>query len=412
MVTGFGSLFNQIGFIGIAAIIGIATLFSRARSKINIRLVVSSLALQFLLAYIILRTSVGKQIFAFLAHGFQALYHFADQGAHFLFGNLVQTTGPWGAIFIVKALPAIIFFGALTSLLFHLGVVQMLVRGLAFCIRPVLQTSGAETLSVCANVMLGQTEAPLLIKNYLPSMTDSEMLLVMVGGMSHLSGSLLAVYGGMGVPIEHLLAASFMAIPGAILIAKILIPETGAPESRADACAVTLPRTTTNVLDAIAKGTTDGLALAVNVAAMLIAFIGLMSLANFLVLKISGSVFLGTPISLNELFGRLFYSVAYLIGIPQVEAVQAGALLGQKLVVNEFVAYASLVKSSLIDRSEIILTYALAGFSNFSCIGIQIGGIGAICPEKRALLTRLGLVALLGGTLTNLLNAAIVSLFI
>lgn len=296
------------------------------------------------------------------------------------------------------------------SLLFHLGIVQLIVKGLALAIRPILGTSGAETLSVAANSMLGQTEAPLLIKNYIARMTTSETLTMMVSGMAHLSGAILAAYGLMGVPVLHMLSASFMAIPGSILISKILIPETATPETLGGQ-KIAVPRHTKNVLDAISTGTSDGLRLAVNVGAMLIAFISLIAMVNALLMWISG-FFMSNPLTLDFLFGRLFYGVAYLLGVQGGECQTAGSLLGQKLVINEFVAYSSFIKAGLSERSMAILTYALAGFANFSSIGIQIGGIGAICPEKRELLTKLGLRALLGGTLANLLNAAIASLFI
>ncbi len=395
--------------VGILVILGVAVLCSNNRKKINIRLVLTALGLQFLLALFILKTSQGSNIFASLSHAFEAVYSFAGQGTSFVFGNLADISGPWGMVFVIKVLPTIIFFGALMALLFHLGIVQLFVAGLAMVIRPLLGTSGAETLSVAANVMLGQTEAPLLIKNYLPSMTRSEMLVVMVGGMSHLSGSLLAVYGSMGVPIKHLLVSSFMAIPGAILIAKILSPEVEEPVTMSGS-AVSFKKESKNILDAVSKGTSDGLNLAVNVAAMLVSFISLMALVDYLLL--AGTTMMGCGISLNQLFGKLFCGVAYLLSIPTQDCQLAGSLLGQKLVINEFVAYLSFAKSELLPRSQVILTYALAGFSNFSCIGIQIGGIGAICAEKRTMLTQLGMRALLGGTLTNLLSAAVVGLLL
>jgi CNT family concentrative nucleoside transporter len=313
-------------------------------------------------------------------------------------------------VFAIKVLPVIIFFGALLSLLYHIGLVQILVKCFAFIIRPIMGTSGAETLSVVANSMLGQTEAPLLVKNYIMRMTDSEMLTVMSSGMAHLSGALLAAYGIMGVPVLHLLSASIMAIPGAMLIAKILIPETEEPETLGS-CKVSMERQSKNALDAIALGTTDGLKLAVNVGAMLVAFISLVALINYLMGAISG-YFLAEPVTLSTIFAKLFYWVAYVIGIPIQDCSKAGVLLGEKLVINEFFAYSHFVQFDLLARTQAILTYALAGFSNFSSIGIQIGGIGAICPNKRDTLIRLGFYALLGGTLTNLLNAAIASLFI
>lgn len=395
---------RYMSLIGIFVIMGIAFLFSRNKTRINLRQVFTALGMQFVIAFFILKTSLGANLFLGISKGFESLYRFADQGCAFVFGNLANIEGPWGFVFAIKVVPIIIFFGALMALLYHIGVVQIFVKGLAFAIRPLLGTSGAETLSVAANSMLGQTEAPLLIKHYLARMTQSEVLTVMVSGMAHLSGSILAVYGLMGVPIVHLLSASIMAIPGAILIAKILMPETEKPETLAGS-SINMKPDSKNILDALSTGTSDGLRLAVNVAAMLIAFISLMALASAL-------LELCTGFSLSLIFGKLFYGVAYLIGIPAVDCQTAGVLLGEKLVINEFVAYSHFIASNVTPRSLAILTYALAGFSNFSCIGIQIGGIGAICPEKRELLTRLGLMALLGGTLTNLLNAAIAGLFI
>ncbi len=395
---------RYMSLVGIVAILGIACLFSRNRSKIRLRQIFTALAMQFGIAFFILKTSIGASMFMGIAHGFESLYRFADQGCAFVFGNLANIEGPWGFVFAIKVVPIIIFFGALMAFMYHIGVVQLFVKGLAFVIRPLLGTSGAETLSVAANSMLGQTEAPLLIKNYLARMTDSEMLTVMVSGMAHLSGSILAVYGLMGVPIVHLLSASIMAIPGAILFAILLIPEGDTPVTLGGSN-INMKPDTKNVLDALSSGTSDGLRLAVNVAAMLIAFISLMAMASALLECCTG-------FTLSAVFGKLFYGVAYLIGIPGIDCQAAGVLLGEKLVINEFVAYSHFIASNLTPRSIAILTYALAGFSNFSCIGIQIGGIGAICPEKRELLTRLGLMALLGGTLANLLNASIAGLFI
>ena len=395
---------HLMSIAGILIILVVAFLFSSHKTQIRPRLVISALLMQFILAFFILKTGFGKSLFLSVAAGFTSLYGFADIGARFVFGSLAEPSGAWGYVFAIKVIPTIIFFGALMALLFHLGVVSVIVKGLAFLIRPILGTSGAETLSVAANSMLGQTEAPLLIKNYLPGMTRSEMLVVMVGGMSHLTGSLLAVYGGMGIPIHHLLASTIVAIPGAILIAKILIPETEVPET-AGGKNIEIKSESKNMLDAISTGTSDGLRLAVNVAAMLIAFISIMELINFALVSTVG-------ISLDQIFGKLFYVVACLLGIAAEDRTVAASLLGKKLVINEFVAYSDFLKSTLAPRTKEIMTYALAGFSNFSCIGIQIGGIGAICASKRIMLSELGMKALLGGTLTNLLTAAIASLFI
>lgn len=407
----FSYLFESgryIAFFGIAAILGTAFLFSRHKRDIKIRLVLTALAMQFVLAFCILRTTIGRDLFSALAAGFSKLYQFADAGAGFVFSGLADVTGPWGVIFIVKVVPIIIFFGALMALLYHFGIVQIAVRGVAFVIRPLLGTTGAETLCAASNSMLGQTEAPLLIKRYLDRMTESEILLVMVSGMATMNGALLAVYGSIGVPMLHLLSASIMSIPGSILIAKILIPETTKSTDTGD---VVMERDSANALDAISKGTTDGMHLAVNVIAMLIAFISLIAFINY-VLGAATNYAFGARYTLDTIFSQIFSWVALLIGVPAQDKASAGALLGQKLVINEFVAYTSFVNMQLTPRAHAILTYALCGFSNFSCIGIQIGGIGALAPKKRGVLIKLGMTALLGGTLSNLLNATIAGLFI
>ena len=401
---------RYMSLVGITAVISIAFLFSNNRKKINLRLIGIALLMQCSLALFILHSVPGQCMFGSLACGFQALYSFAESGAQFVFGNLTQASGPWGFIFALKVVPIIIFFGALLSLLYHCGVVQLFVRFLAFVIRPLLGTSGAETLSVTANSVLGQTEAPLLIKNYLPGMTSSELFVVMVSGMAHLSGAILAVYGSMGIPIVHLLSSSVMAIPGSFLIAKMLVPETDIPETMSGSLNVGT-RETTNILDAIFRGTVDGMKLAVNILAMLIAFISLIALADYILAATTG-LFLPQGLTLNIILGKLFYGVAWLIGIPLQDCSVAGSLLGQKFVINEFVAYTGLAQAHVLDRTHVLMTYALAGFANFSSIGIQIGGIGAICPSKQQSLTKLGMRALLGGTLANLLNAALVGLFI
>jgi CNT family concentrative nucleoside transporter len=399
---------QYIGLFGAFVIIAFAWMVSKHRDHVQPLMVVKVFGLQLLLAYFILCTQIGRSIFSALATGFQQVYEFANEGASFVFGALCNPAGPWGFIFGVKVVSIIIFFGALMSVLFHLGIVQRVVGAIAFVVQPLFGTSGAETLCAAANSMLGQTEAPLLIKHYLKSMTESEMLVVMVSGFATLSGAILAVYGGLGVPIQHLLAASVMAVPSSILMAKILLPETEKSKTtEADPEPVV---ETKNILDAISVGTSDGMFLAVNVAAMLISFISLIAMVNFILASVSG--WFGLHITLTVIFGKLFSGVAYLIGINGYELETAGSLLGTKLVINEFVAYSDMVKAGLSARSEAILTYALCGFANFSCIGIQIGGIGALVPSKRAMLTRLGMRALLGGTLANLLNAAIASLFI
>lgn len=251
---------HYMSLLGIVSILGTAFLFSHNKRRISLRLVGGAVLMQVILSFLILKTTVGRDIFIQISCAFKALYEFADSGTRFVFGNLAAADGPWGFVFAIKVLPVIIFFGALMSLLYHIGVVQLMVRGLAWCIRPILGTSGAETLSVAANSMLGQTEAPLLIRNYIAQMTNSEILTVMVSGMAHLSGAIMAVYAMMGVPLVYLISASIMAIPGAILISKILMPETEVPETSAGAH-VKMDKVCKNSLDAVATGTCDGFAL-------------------------------------------------------------------------------------------------------------------------------------------------------
>lgn len=407
--------------LGIPLILGLAALFSHNRKAINYRLIGSSLILQFVIGYIALKTVWGQQGIQLISDGICKVYGYSDAGVKFLFGNLADDSAAWGFIFAVKVLPVIIFFGALMGLLFYLGIIQRVVSGLGWALRPILGTSGAETLCAVSNSFLGQTEAPLVIRHYLANMTDSEMMVVMVSGMGTISGSIMALYGMFGVPMGHMLAASVMAIPGSILMAKILYPETEKTET-ANGASVNLEKTSDNMLAAISNGTSDGLMLALNVGAMLISFLALIEMANGLLGGSAGwfNVFLSwigiswqlPEISLNLIFSWVFAPFSYLLGFTGAQALRVGELLGTKVAVNEMVAYCQLVKCGFAERTCSILTYALCGFSNFSCIGIQIGGIGALVPEKRPILAKLGLYAVLGGSLTNLLSAMIANLLL
>ncbi|MDR3551384.1 MAG: nucleoside transporter C-terminal domain-containing protein [Candidatus Babeliales bacterium] len=422
LLTYFIEYNRYMNILGIGVILLIAILFSQKRSKINYALVFKALLLQFAIAVLVLKTSMGQAVVASIAYGVGKMYTFADQGAGFVFGNLSNTDMPWGFIFAIKVLPVIIFFGAFTALLFHWGIIQLLVSGINSIIRPLLGTSGAETLCASANSFLGQTEAPLLVRNYLKDMTKSEMLVVMVSGMATISGSILVVFGVMGVPVHHMLAASVMAIPASILIAKILLPETERPATLEHA-AVEKTGRSGNALGAIAAGTTDGLSLAVNVAAMLIAFLALLAMINHGVSYLADIINSGLSyagfgarlpqgLGVDTIFGYLFAPFGYLLGFTDGAALAAGQLIGTKVAVNELIAYGQMVKMGLSERAMNIITYALCGFSNFSCIGIQIGGIGALVPEKREWLTQLGLYAVLGGALANLLSAMIAGLLL
>ncbi len=395
-------------FAGIAAVLFIAYMFSQKRSHINYRLVGYGLLMQFVIGFFVLRTGIGQLCVSALADGVQKLYLFADEGSRFVFGSLIDTEGPWGFIFALKVLPVIIFFGAFMSLLFHFGIVQRIVMVVSFVVRPLLGTSGAETLCAISNSFLGQTEAPLLIRHYLKHMTKSEMLVVMVSGMGTISGAILVVFVAMGVPAVPLLTASMMAIPSTLLIAKMLYPET--EKSDAAKAEVDLSSPSSNVFDAVSSGTSDGLQLALNVGAMLISFIALLAFLNSILIAVGG--LFGLDITLSKVFAFFFSPFGYLMGFDSQEAMQVGELIGVKVAVNEMVAYGEMLSRGLSERTVSIITYALCGFSNFSCIGIQIGGIGALVPEKRKWLTELGLYAVLGGTLSNLLSAMMAGLLL
>ena len=391
-------------FAGILVILLIAYFFSVKRSHINYRLVVYGLLMQFVIGFFVLRTGVGRYCVDMIARGVMNLYAFADEGSRFVFGSLVDASGPWAFIFAIKVLPVIIFFGAFMSVLFYFGIVQRIVLVVNYVVQPLLHTSGAETLCAIANSFLGQTEAPLLIRQYLKKMTKSELLVVMVSGMGTISGAILVVFVAMGVPASHLLTASMMAIPSTLVIAKILYPETEKSET-SSASGIVIESESLNVFDALSSGTTDGLYLALNVGAMLISFIALLALINSVLAATIG-------ITLNAIFAYLFSPFGFLFGFDQPVAMAIGQLIGTKVAINEVVAYGQLVSMNLPERAVNIVTYALCGFSNFSCIGIQIGGIGTLVPEKRKWLTELGLYAVLGGTLANLMSAMVAGLLL
>lgn len=402
--------------LGIGVVIGLATLFSDHRSRINLRLMFVALAMQFAIAFLALKTSAGAYVLQAMADAVSYLYAYAETGVAFLFGKLADASDtPWGMIFAVKVLPLIVFFGAFMSLLLYCGVVQRIVGAIEYVVRPLLGTSGPETTCAIANSFLGQTEAPLLIRTYLARMTRSEMLVVMLSGMGTITSAILVVFVSMGVPAVSLLTASVMAIPATIMIAKILIPET--EQHQHDYAGSQYDSKNSNVFDAIATGTSDGLYLALNVGAMLIAFIALMSMANGILSGICQTLntwfSLGMPIcTIDYLCSKLFYPFAVLLGFTGTEASSVAQLLGIKVGVNEFLAYCQLTSMNLSERTVAIVSFALCGFSNFSCIGIQVGGIGILAPEKRVMLTQLGIRAVLGAALANLMTAMIAGLFL
>ena len=412
---------RYMNVIGIAVLVVLAYLCSNNRSKVDTKLVFNGLLLQAALAVFVLKTAIGFTIFNSISAGIRHLYTFAEVGINFVFGSLANPAGPWGVVFAIRVLPIIVFFGAFTSLLFYCGIIQRVVAAFTYVIRPVLGTSGAETLCAVANSFLGQTEAPLLIKHYLKDMTRSEMMVVMTSGFATVSGSLLAVYASMGVPSLHMLAASVMAIPGSIVMAKILYPETEKSKMKNQAQAEVVSDSA-NILDAISSGTTDGMYLALNVGAMLISFLGLIALVNALlgcvstsgnyILPLLGCVYELPTLNLNLIFSYLFAPVSYLMGFVGQEALHVGNLLGIKITANEFIAFNTMISMPLSIRTQAILAYALCSFANFSCIGIQIGGIGVLVPEKRVWLSELGLRAVFAATLANLVSALIAGLLI
>ncbi|MFT3805733.1 MAG: nucleoside transporter C-terminal domain-containing protein [Arenimonas sp.] len=369
-----------------------------------------------------------------LGDGFVTLLEYVKAGSGFIFGSLMDID-KFGFIFAFQVLPTIIFFAALMGVLYHLGVMQAVVRVMALAITKVMKVSGAETTSVCASVFIGQTEAPLTVRPYISRMTESELLTMMIGGMAHIAGGVLAAYVGMlsnNDPVQgvfyakHLLAASIMAAPATLVIAKILIPETGEPLTRGTV-KMEVEKTTSNIIDAAAAGAGDGLRLALNIGAMLLAFIALIALLNGILGWIGGlqvcgadgcfsiNGALGAPLSLQLVLGYVLAPIAWLIGVPWSDANLVGGLIGQKIVLNEFVAYLQLADIvngkvpgvALSDQGKLIATYALCGFANFSSIAIQIGGIGGLAPERRADLARFGLRAVLGGSIATLMTATI-----
>ena len=423
------------GVLGIFFLIGILYLFSEKRKAIRWKTVGIALALQAGLAVMVHRVDWFRQVFSWISGFFVVVLGFTKAGSLFLFGSLVERVDSFGFIFVFQVLPNIVFFAALSSLFYYLGLLQKIVWLFAWVMRKGLQISGAESLSASANIFLGQTEAPLLVRPYIMGMTRSELLALMVGGMATIAGSVLAAYVGFlgGSDPEqqrlyatHLLCASMMAAPAGILAAKILVPETEAVNERLE---LNREQTGSNVLEAIANGTTDGLRLAVNVGAMLLVFTALMAMANYILqygigewtgwnqriaLETGGRQ---TGLTMQYLLGIVFAPLAWLLGIASKDIVLVGQLLGEKAILNEFFAYTTLtqfkISGALQDpRSIIVATYALCGFANFASIGIQIGGIGALAPERRALLSQLGLKALLGGTVASLLNAAMAGMLL
>lgn len=397
-----------IGILGIIVILGIAFLLSENKKKISWRLVGIGLGLQLIFALLVLKVPAGRAFFELISNGITALINFTNEGTSFLFGSLTDSL-TFGNIFAINTLPTIIFFSALMSILYYLGIMQAVVKFIAKGITKLLGTSGAETLSAVGNIFLGQTESPLLVRPYIKDMTRSEILTVMVGGMATVSGGVLAGYVAMGVNAGSLLCASIMAAPAGLVLSKILIPETEEPETK-NTINIETEKTASNVVEAAANGASEGLGLALNVGAMLIAFVALMALLNS-ILGAFGGLFGFPELSFQWILGKIFSPLVFLMGVPVSDLSIAGGLIGEKIILNEFVAFSSLanyIQSGVLSaKSIVILTYALCGFANISSIAIQIGGIGGMAPDKKGTIASLGFKALLGGTLASCLSATI-----
>jgi len=406
--------------LGLVVFMGIAWALSTNRRAVRLRTVAWGLGLQFALALFVLKTAYGQEIFSWVGTRITRLLNLSFVGSEFVFGALgIQGGGQLAArageangvaavgfIFAFQILPTIIFVAATFAILYHLGVMQVIVRAVAKVMTSLMGASGAESLNVAASIFMGQTEAPLTVRPFLNKMTQSELMCVMTAGMAHVSGSIMAAYIAFGVEAKHLLAAVIMTAPGTILLAKIMVPETEQPQT-AGTVKLDMPSTDANVVGAAARGTTEGLHLALNVAAMLISFLSLVALVNLLLGHLGD--WLHVKLSLQTILGYAFMPLALVMGVPWKDAFVVGDLLGTRMVLNELIAYSRLgpLKATLDPRTFTIATYALCGFANFSSIGIQLGGIGALAPERRGDLARLGLRALLAGTLANFMTACI-----
>jgi len=397
--------------------LGLGYAFSTQRKAIRLKTAAWGLGLQVAFAFLVLQWDKGRWAFEKAGGAVKRLLGYSYAGSEFVFGELGKKSSTLGFYFAFQVLPTIIFIAAFFSVLYYLGIMQVIIKGAAWVMQRVMGASGAESLNVAASIFMGQTEAPLTIRPFLPQVTRSELMTIMTSGMAHVSGGIMAAYIAFGVEAKHLLAAVIMTAPGTLLMAKMLVPETEQPIT---AGRVKMPELEKepNILGAIARGTSDGLHLSLNVAAMLIAFLAFIALANGILGGLHnwlvGHGFAGFPSSLQQIFGWVFAPVAWVIGIPWHDCRAIGNLLGTRMVVNELVAFSLLgpMKSALDPRSFTIATYALCGFANFSSIGIQIGGIGALAPNKRNDLARLGLRAMLGGTMANLMSASIVGILL
>jgi concentrative nucleoside transporter, CNT family len=407
------------GILGLLTMLGLAYIFSTNRRAIRVKTVAWGLSLQIVFAIFVLRIDYGRRMFQVAGDAATRVLDYAFVGSEFLFGELGKKNSNIGFVFAFQVLPVVIFICALFAILYYFGIMQFIIRIAAWLMTRIMGASGAESLNVAASIFMGQTEAPVTIRPFLPDLTHSELMTVMTSGMAHVSGSIMAAYFAFGAEPRHVLSAVIMTAPGTILVSKMLVPETEQPKT---AGRVVMPEDDSqekeNLLGAIARGTGDGLHMALNIGAMLIAFLALIALADGILGGIhNGLMHVGIswfPSSMESIFGVLFAPVAWVIGIPKQDCVAIGNLLGMRMVLNELVAFKALgpMKATLDPRSFTIATFALCGFANLSSIGIQIGGIGALAPNKRGELARLGVRAMLAGTMANLMSASIAGMLL
>lgn len=399
------------GILGIFVVLLIAMAFSSNRKSINWRTITGGLVIQLIFAFIVLKWEFGKGILLGLSSGVQKLISYANEGISFLFGPLANPNFTGGMVFALSVLTIIIFFSSLISVLYYLGIMQLVIKILGGGLSKMLGTTRAESVNAAANIFVGQTEAPLVIRPFLGKMTKSELFAVMTGGLASVSGSVLVGYSLLGVPLEYLIAASFMAAPAGLVMAKLMLPET----EEVDETNFKLDKDSdsVNVIDAAARGAGDGLKLAVNVGAMLLAFIALIALINGVLGGIGGLFGFG-GLTLEGILGYVFSPLAFAIGVPWNEAVEAGSFIGQKLVLNEFVAYSNFgpVIPELSEKTVLIISFALCGFANLSSMAILIGGLGSMAPSRRPIIAKLAIRAVIAGTLASLVNAAIAGMFL
>ncbi|WP_404359161.1 NupC/NupG family nucleoside CNT transporter [Cytobacillus firmus] len=400
------------GIFGIVTVLGLAFLLSSNRKAINLRTILGGLAIQFAFAFAVLKWDLGKKALEKLTFAVNDIVSYANEGVNFLFGGLFQEGSGVGFVFAFQVLTVVIFFSSLISVLYYTGIMQFIIKVIGGGLSKLLGTSKAESISAAANIFVGQTEAPLIVRPFISKMTKSELFAVMTGGLASVAGSVLIGYSLLGVPLEYLLAASFMAAPAGLVMAKMMMPETEKSETTDD---INIEKDTqsVNIVDAAARGASDGLMLALNIGAMLLAFIALVALINGII-GFAGGLFGLENLTLEMILGFIFAPIAFAVGVPWAEAVQAGGYIGQKLVLNEFVAYSAFAPeiSSLSPKTVAIVSFALCGFANISSMAILLGGLGNLAPDRRNDIAKLGIRAVIAGALASLLSAAIAGMLI